>query len=212
MGIVEGFERRALFNITRAIALVCITVFLLGVIGASVYAFSAWQEAPVMTKVSAQDIISQLRPTPEPAPDAQAAQDAPPAADPGPDLSPLYGYRIPFALQEYMAGDNAQIIKNHLDDVPAADRQAYLDELGSVVTEVGRAHLDAVSAINAYLKTKAERYADAAAKHAAKWDTLKYAGGGAAAGLFLVALFSLVLVLLAIERNTRPRLADASSR
>ena len=146
-------------------------------------------------------------------------QGAQPPANQEPQASPLFGYRIPFALQKYVSGDNAQIVKNHLDRAPTEEHQAYLDELGAVVAAAESNKVDPVAAINAYMRTKAERYDEAAAARARKWETLKIAAGAAGAGLLLIALFSLVLVLLAIERNTRapahlsvaPRVREESS-
>jgi hypothetical protein len=95
------------------------------------------------------------------------------------------------------------VIRDHLNDVPEADRQQYLDELGAVVAAAESSKVDPIDAINAYMHTKSARYTAAAAKTAEKWVTLKLVAEVAAGGLLLVALFSLVLVLLAIERNTR---------
>lgn len=203
MSVIEGFERRALFNITRAVALVCVTVFLLGIIGGVIFGVSVWEDH-VDTRVPAQEIIEPLKQTEHSPADNQQAQGTQPAIEQGAAQSPLSGYRIPFELQKYVSGDNAQVVRNHLDDIPAADRQAYLDELGAVVTSAETGKVDVVAAINSYMRTKSERYKEAAAKAAEKWETLKLVVGGTASGLLLVALFSLVLVLLAIERNTRP--------
>jgi hypothetical protein len=202
MGIVEGFERKALFNITRAVALVCVTVFLLGIVGGVLYGVSVWQEQ-INTKISPQEIVDQLKPLAQALPVAQQPQGTQPPVDQGPAQSPLSGFRIPFSLQKYVSGENAQILRHHLDDVPTEDRQAYLDELGAVVTAAESNKIDAVQAINAYMDAKGERYKQAVIKRAQKWETLKLVGEVTAAGLLLVALFSLVLVLLAIERNTR---------
>lgn len=204
MSIVEGFERKALFNITRGVALICVTVFLLGIVGGVLYGVSVWQEQ-VNTKVSPQEIVDRLKPVEQPQPVAQQSQPqgTQPPVDQGPAASPLSGFKIPFSLQKYASGDNAQILRRHLDEVPAEERQAYLDELGAVVTAAESNKVNAVEAINAYMDTKSERYKEAVVKRAQKWETLKLVGEITAAGLLLVALFSLVLVLLAIERNTR---------
>lgn len=202
MSIVEGFERKALFNITRAVALVCVTVFLLGIVAAALYGTSVWKET-VDTKVTPQEIVDPLKPVKAAPTDPSQPQGAQPPANTGPAESPLAGFKIPFSLQKYASGDNAQVIRNHLNDVPEADRQQYLDELGAVVAAAEASKVDPIDAINAYMHTKSERYTAAAAKTAEKWGTLKLVAEVAAGGLLLVALFSLVLVLLAIERNTR---------
>jgi hypothetical protein len=202
MSVVESIERKALFNITRAVALVCVSVFLLAIVGIAIYAASVWN-TQVRTQISPEEIINQVRPVETPTDSPQQPQGAQPPGNQQPQASPLYGYRIPFSLQKYMSGDNAQILKNHLDAVPDGERQAYIDELGTVVSAAESSKVNVFEAINAYMKTKAERYEEAANATARKWETLKFAAAGFGAGLLLIALFSLVLVLLAIERNTR---------
>ncbi|WP_157771957.1 hypothetical protein [Ralstonia solanacearum] len=202
MSVIENFERKALFNITRAVALVCVIVFLLGIVGAGLYGASVWK-TEVSTKVAPEEIVNQVKPPAVADTSSQGPKGAQPPTDTAPRLSPLYGYRIPFSLQKYISGDNAQIVKNHMDTVPVDERQAYLDELGDVVSVAESSKIDPVDAINAYFKTKAERYERAAREREHKKDTLKLVGAAIATGLLTVALFSLVLVLLAIERNTR---------
>ncbi|MEC5407574.1 hypothetical protein VOM14_18665 [Paraburkholderia sp. MPAMCS5] len=210
MSVIEGFERKALFNITRAVALVCVSVFLLAIIGIAIYGASVWNDE-VQTKVTPSEIINQIKP-PEPVVDApRLPQGAQPPANQEPQDSPLYGYRIPFSLQKYVSGSNAQVIRNHLDKVPRDERQAYIDELGTVVSAAESNKLDPVDAINAYMKLKAERYDEATVARMRKWETLKFAAAGFGAGLLLIALFSLVLVLLAIERNTRNSIRVSAS-
>ncbi|RKR36204.1 hypothetical protein [Paraburkholderia sp. BL17N1] len=202
MSIVEGFERKALFNITRAVALVCVTVFLLGIVGGVFYGVSVWQEQ-VNTEISPQEIVDRLKPVDPPKTEMQQPQGTQPPVAQGPAQSPLSGFQIPFSLQKYISGDNAQIVRTHLNEIPAEERQAYLNELGAVVTAAEANKINAVEAINAYMEAKSERYKQAAVKRAEKWETLKVVAEITASGLFLVAIFSLVLVLLAIERNTR---------
>jgi len=202
MSFVEKFERKALFNITRAVALVCVIVFLLGIVGIAIYGASVWSEE-VSTKIVPDEIVSQVKPLAQPEATPQGPRGAQPPMNTEPRISPLHGYRIPFALQKYVTAENARILKNHLDEVPVEERQAYLDELGTVVTAAEASKVDVFDAINAYIKTKAERYEQAKRARQRKWDTLKFVGAALGGGLLSIALFSLVLVLLAIERNTR---------
>ncbi|MBU9192995.1 hypothetical protein KTD33_00420 [Burkholderia gladioli] len=205
MSIVEGFERKALFNITRAVALVCVTAFLLAIAGGVFYGIAVWQEH-VDTKVPAQEIIDPLKVSemkPDQAADSPDSLGARPPVQQGPEDSPLAGYKIPFALQKYISGDNSKILRSHLDDVPEAERQAYIDELAAVVSAAEAQKVEPVEAINSYMEVKSNRYKNAAAKAVEKRETLKLVLEATAGGLLLVALFSLVLVLLAIERNTR---------
>ncbi|MGI4858483.1 MAG: hypothetical protein ACRYHA_16530 [Janthinobacterium lividum] len=201
MGIIQGIERSAIFGIARAVAWAGIVAALVACVGGLVYGIVVWRENAV-PRVTPQDIVARL--------DAAAAASvmAPGAtsdATAGAIMQPsaLQGYRIPFPLQKYISGDNAQVIRSHLDDGTAADHQAYLDELGAVVTAAEARHLNAVDAINLYMKTRGSRYAEHAAREVRKWETLTWIGEAVAAGLLLLALFGMVLVLLAIERHLR---------
>jgi hypothetical protein len=156
MGVVEVIERKALFNITRAVALVCVSVFLIGITGIAIYGASVWN-TDVPTKVSPEEIINQVKPPEPPADAAQTPQGAQPPTDQGTQASPLFGYRIPFSLQKYVSGENAQILKNHLDDVPTDERQSYIDELGAVVSAAESSKVDVVDAINAYMMQRVKQ-------------------------------------------------------
>ncbi|WP_186079294.1 hypothetical protein [Burkholderia gladioli] len=205
MSIVEGFERKALFNITRAVALVCVTAFLFAIVGGVFYGISVWEEH-VDTKVPAHEIVDPIKFVQDnmdkPADSANATGTRPPVQQ-GPEDSPLAGYKIPFALQKYISGENGKILRSHLDAVPEGERQAYIDELGAVVAAAEAQKVEPVEAINSYMEVKSKRYKDAAEKEVEKRATLTLVLEVTAGGLLLVALFSLVLVLLAIERNTR---------
>ncbi|SAK85482.1 hypothetical protein AWB75_05698 [Caballeronia catudaia] len=212
MSIVEGFERKALFNITRAVALICVTAFLLIIVGGVFYGVSVWQEQ-VDTKVPPQEIVEPLRAAQARPTDVAGPKGVQPPGQQAAEQSPLAGYKIPFVLQKYVSGDNAKIVKRHLDEIPVVERQAYIDELGAVVTDAEAKKVDGIEAINSYMEVKSERYKTASAKSLQKWETLKTVAEVTAGGLLLVALFSLVLVLLAIERNTRSlRQAQVESR
>ncbi|WMY10954.1 hypothetical protein [Paraburkholderia phenoliruptrix] len=202
MSIIEGFERKALFNITRGVALICVTAFLITIAGGVIYGASVWKEQ-VDTKVSPQQIVDPLKAAQAKPVEANRPSGVQPPGQQGPDGSPLAGYKVPFALQKYVSNENAKVLSRQLDDVPIAERQAYIDELGAVVTDAEAKKVDVVAAINSYMEVKADRYKAASAKSVRKWETLKIVAEVTAGGLLLVALFSLVLVLLAIERNTR---------
>lgn len=200
MGLIQGIERSAIFGIARAVAWVGIAAALVACVGGLVYGIVAWREN-VALRVTPQDIVSRLDAAAASVTAPGAASDATAGAVTQP--SALQDYRIPFPLQKYISGDNAQVIRSHLDEGAAADHQAYLDELGAVVTAAEARRMSAVDAINLYMKIKGGRYAEHAALDLRKWGTLTWIGEAVAAGLLLLALFSMVLVLLAIERHLR---------
>jgi len=80
-----------------------------------------------------------------------------------------------------------------------------------VVDEARRINIDETQAINAY-HARFEKYvAEKQLAEVASKQQRLVAAGFAAATLMLLALFSLVLVLLAIERNTRLPPAGATA-
>jgi hypothetical protein len=93
----------ALFNITRAVALVCVTVFLLGIVAGALYGVSVWQET-VDTKITPQEIVDPLKPVKAAQAEPSQPQGTQPPANNRPAESPLAGFKIPFSLQGYASG------------------------------------------------------------------------------------------------------------
>ena len=195
MGIVSWFERTALFNITRALALLCSTASLIGIIIGSLYAYSVWYEHDTIL-VSAHEVIESINSTKHKQAIAlHATSNSTP--------SPLAGYKVPFPLQKYLSGENATLIYEQFSKSPDTDRQMLLEEMGAVATDADTNNINFKDAISEYIKIKEGRYADAQSNFVHRRETLLMIAEAVATGICAVALFGIALVLLAIERNTR---------
>jgi hypothetical protein len=116
----------------------------------------------------------------------------------------LPGIKMPFILQPYFSTErNRQILLRHLEDLSPSEKQEYVDNLSEIVQAAQSEHLDVPESINSYIRLKEQQISRAAAKNSGLVQTRLYIAGGAVSILGLIGLFSLILVLLAIERNTR---------
>lgn len=201
-GLIARFERKVLFRITRWVALVLCLLLFLGLIGSGLMllrTLSSGVDRPDPAAVAASD-------------EDGTRSDAGNESLTTSTSSSLDGIRIPPALQElFTAERNRKALENWLDDIERSERQEFVDALGQVAESAKAAGKDQGSAINDYRS----RYQDyvlernlAEAKAAsARWQIFAAIGSG----LALIALFSLVLVLMAIERNTRNSATQGAS-
>jgi hypothetical protein len=110
----------------------------------------------------------------------------------------------PPILDEYLGGDNEEILDRWLEGLSQPEQQQdFVDNLAEVIEGAKQKDLDVLNVINNYKTIKLsklkqsdfERYAKVARRGALL---------GAMLGIVLfISLMSLVLVMLAIERNTR---------
>jgi hypothetical protein len=146
--------------------------------------------------VSYRKVWLQLHPQAAPAPGtsrtAQSEGDTDPAA-----------VDLPVQLLPYFTSDSKRALYEHLSRIDVDERKDYLANLVNVMNEAKvRGELDD-DVINTYYELKDSQIELAKDGHALRTTSQIYILGGAASTLFLIALFSLILVLLAIERNTR---------
>lgn len=219
MSIADGFERKVLFRLTRILALVIVIALLAGA-AAGVYA--GWSMWPSGTagNVSAADVVEKLRG--DAGGNGAAQDDVAPTAWQTAQSSPLDGVRIPpsllpeFAVPGEMPSDpgaiwsdaetrasNRKVLGNWTTHLDLPQRQKFVDEMAAAVDAAEQAGFERSSAMNGYATLKQERAASAAAEEAKAKEMRMWGAGVTGAALLLIALFSLVLVLLAIERNTR---------
>ncbi len=205
MPILDELERRALFRLTRSLALIVVFVLTLGlVVGAVIFADDfVPRESPT---VSYRKVWLQLHPQAAPAPDtsrtAQSEGDTDPAA-----------VDLPVQLLPYFtSSDSKRALYEHLSRIGVDERKDYLGNLANVMNEAKvRGELDD-DVINTYYELKDSQIELAKDGHALRTTTQIYILSGAASTLFLIALFSLILVLLAIERNTRRPMPPIASQ
>ena len=192
MDILTTVERRTLFSITRVLALVAMAGLALGILAGLYLAVIGTVRTP-SDKATAEEVFQSLG---APAPQRAA----------GADLNPLAGLKLPEqqVFKGWIVNDQIRpLIENQLNFIEKRDRQGFLDELGRVLAQAEREQKSPALAAQRFFalseKARAARK-NAAAERSLEKDRAVY---GIGVGLGLLALFSLVLVLLAIERNTR---------
>ena len=112
--------------------------------------------------------------------------------------------KIPFILQKnFNTPEKLQILKKWLDAISIEKQQEFINEMEVIVTETEKLKLSSIEAIDKYEELKFKKIeTEVLTKAERKMEKLYYLGAIIVAIAF-IALFSLILVLLAIERNTR---------
>lgn len=218
--IFDNFERKLLFRITRLTALAVVAVLLIGILIEAVGAMHSWRELnDPSSHVHARSVLRRINKKPDKARVGRMvgqSHSTPPP--PNNKLAVLKEVRIPQVLGIIFSEEQARkVLAYHLRHVSPRARQEYLDNMAEVVDAERKAHVikdptkavrGEVSAINAYMDLKDAKLLRIRAARPALRTKILYTEIVAAILLGLVALFSLVLVLLAIERNTRPKAAE----
>lgn len=210
MNVTDAVEKRLLFGIARFL---CLT-FLLGALaaivvsGVAIYTNGRGDGSVVYPAVPATEVLSGI-------PGAESANDLlSNAPDSGIHVPNAAGFVIPKALDSALVGDNASqpALNNWLGNVPEGDRQQFLNELSAVVAlatqhsatwewDNRQRYVEAAMTRYAHMKIGLlARAANAQADRAVRSEQYRMAVGVL---LCIVGILTLLLVLLAIERNTR---------
>lgn len=199
MTFLAKFERQFLFGLTRAFAMFFIITTLAGLlIGGLVVLNQAGNQS---SQVQPQEVIAVLKPK-LPVENAEPTNLQAPSK-PQPKRLPL-GLKLPFILQKHFSDpNNMEILIDWLGAVPHDQQQIFLDEMAAAVTQAEKEHIAPFEAINTYHELKQEKLAAAQLSAAGQKEAWLWYAGAIGSGIVIIALFSLILVLLAIERNTR---------
>lgn len=200
MSFADSFERKFLFVLTRGLAL----LFIFGLLAAIVIGGIIVSDKLMpkeSTSVSPQEVVEAITP---PQPETPATADTAAVASPPPDPMILPGIKLPFVLQKHFsAPERIKVLRDWLSGLDASQRQVFLEEMAAAVTEAESRGVDALETIDKYKEIKFDKLKQEELA-AAKLATQRMTYAGVAFGaILLIALFSLILVLLAIERNTR---------
>jgi len=187
------FER-ALFAYTRGFVMLGTILALLGAFGA-VVTLALTSATSYDTSVSYTDIAPPELPQ---KPDQAQARLAPPGlrAEPAEKEVPEY-------LKKYADRLDLDLIVQHASELTDGQRRDFYDNLRLIVQEAESKSASVPEIVYKYVSKKEERLKAAqAAKVESRVVLLSAAGALVFTGIWLAAL-SLILVLLAIERNTR---------
>lgn len=194
-GLIARFERKVLFRATRLGALALCMLLFLALLGSGLMllgTLSSGVERPDPTEVATNEDSARSNPAGGNLSEAES--------------SPLDGLNMPpNLLEEFLSANNGPILTNWLKAVERDERQSFLDDLSEAASAAKAAGQDQAHAINAYhsryIAYVEERQLAEATTTATRLLILSVIGSA----LALIALFSLVLVLMAIERNTAER-------
>jgi hypothetical protein len=201
MIFLAKFERNFLFGLTRSLAMFFIFATLATlIVGGLVVGISQLSKSD--SKIAPQEVIDSLKPV-LPVETMQPNQQQISQPTTQNQLLPP-GLKMPFVLQKHFSDpDNMRRLTKWLDEVADDQQQVFLDEMAAVVTQAEKEHIEPFSAINGYHKLKMEKLSAQRLAEAGNVQTWLWYAGALGAGIVIIALFSLILVLLAIERNTR---------
>lgn len=201
MSFFDSFERKFLFHLTRGLAMLFIFGLIAVIVVGALIAYSSLLGNTV-PKVDPSEVIEAIKPPVYVQETITATSTPPKAAIPDPNMLP--GIKLPFALQkQFNTPDNIRALRNILNDIPKENQQEFIDEMAAVVAEVEKQNLNTYEAINKFVELKKNKLAKDAVSKVDLQQTRLYFAGAAVSAIILIALFSLILVLLAIERNTR---------
>ena len=211
-------EKRYFLGTVRV---VCLTLLVaaLAVVAIDVAEISVdARSAPVSLDpgVAATDVLARI-PGAENANDLLSSQP-----DSGVQVPNAAGFVIPPALQAALLSDDASqpVLNTWLGNVPVAARQGFLDELSTVVAratqhaaswEWDNRQRYVAAAMTEYARLKFDRIGAAQNEEASLAGRDQRYLISAAALVALIGVLTLLLILLAIERNTRPRVATAGT-
>jgi hypothetical protein len=198
MPVLESIEQRLLFRLTRFVAFIIVLVLTIGlVVGAILFLndFLPNQEA----HLTYSTIYSELH--------AQKPTTDVPATEEAPQVATEDTLKLPFVLQPlFSTTENRNVLKKHMADLDSDEREEYLSNLAEVVTQAKAQGDDTTAVVNQYFEDKEGKIALAKLDRSSRLERQLYVAAAAVSIVLLIAFASLILVLLAIERNTRPRL------
>jgi hypothetical protein len=208
MSFLDSFERKGLFRFTRVLALLIIGVLIIGLIGGAIY-FSSTLIPTNSKRVDPAKVIAAIAPPLTPNTQEAPAESTPSDTTSVDTANSFPGLKIPFSLQSYFAvAEFREFMSGKLSGLSLADEQEYVDNMAEVVDAAKAAGLKETDAMDTYTRMKDEKRDAIAAAKAEALQTRLYLLGTAASALGLIGLFSLILVLLSIERNTRVRTVE----
>ncbi len=198
MKFIDTVERKFLFSITRAVAITFIGLLVLAIVAGGFLVRG--RLTGETTKVNPSEVMEVL----SPASNSTAGESVADAPTPKTNQNMLPGIKLPFALQKHLSSpENIRILNGWLTALPRDQRQQFVEEMAATVGEAEKRQLDASNAMNKFNEIKTQKIADAKVAASILEQQRIYYAAAAFSAILLVVLLSLILVLLAIERNTR---------
>lgn len=197
MSMLDTLERKALFGLTRWLTLILV-LCLVAIIAVCISQGTASWRISDRPVVQAEEVMGAVTGAvkADPDPDEPEVAVKPDAV--------LATVKLPKVLADlFQQENNRNVLSGWLESIEAKNRQPFIDGMLAAVSLGLERQQQPSEVINAYHQMYLEQVAALEARRKiaeAKQQQAAMIGGGA---LLLLAVFSLVLVLLAIERNTR---------
>jgi hypothetical protein len=193
MSFIDAFERKFLFVLTRGLLL----IFIFGLLGAIVIGgVIVGSKLNRSTAVSPREVVDTVSP---PRPNKPVGVSSSPSSK---VASPPSETKLPFVLQKHLSSRIPEL-RDLLVRLEDDQRQVFVEELAAAVTEAENRGVDPAKAIDTYVKLKFDKLERGNVTPIEMASILMPYAGVAFGAILLIALFSMILVLLAVERNTR---------
>lgn len=190
-GSTSQFDRW-LFGLTRIVAAIIASGALAGIVLTLLFFFG---RVGVTNEVSYRDVQTKL--VADRSSDMSASDEAAGVPSPQPN------YVLPPNVQKYMGyGDNRQVLDGWLAELSGSrERNDFLQNMSVIIGDAEKSHQNPVYAVNAYKEIKLFRM-----NGVDQYVALGEKAASVTAGLLfllILVIASQLLVMLAIERNTR---------
>lgn len=201
MPSIDSIERKYLFRLTRFVALFFIAAAIVPVVfGAFHFTGSFFPKSIAISESEISEIITPVVNSS----DKKEANKSESYNEVNKAYDPLSGLKIPFSVQKYIStAENMEALRNWATPMNRAEKEELLRELEVVIKKAEEQKLDVAKALNHYWEVKNVRLTWRNSAQSANDKQNYIYAGVVGTAIITIAIFSLVLVLLAIERNTR---------
>lgn len=201
MSLVDSVERKFLFGFTRVVALFFISLAVLTIVGCAIFALS--QIKPDSISLSHKEILEIVDPNERITPNNTENSTVDNQAEDNENIRTA-SRTFPFAIQKTFNNPaSLEKLEMWLDTFSEKDQDQIITELEEVIKLAEEKNSDIDTALMTFQKIKMEKARSSIENQQSKSLENSITAGIVGLSIVIVALFSLVLVLLAIERNTR---------
>jgi hypothetical protein len=195
-GILDKFERIGVFRFTRLITLLAILITASGLVVLAASFITTL--LPQYTSIGGAEVAAALKAKTSLVDSGESSEDS---SDEAVLLSTVK--TGPGVKKEFFDSTNRKVLAGWLKGRPKKSRQDFIDNMEEVIEYAQLNGMNVTDAVNTYKDLKLDKVGTVGADQLERTISRATIIGTFLVGLMLLALFSLVLVLLAIERNTR---------
>jgi hypothetical protein len=187
---LDWFERKGLFALVRLTSLMAVGVLSVALIFVVFHFWQTLMPASISVAPSEiQEVVSQ--------PDGTGAKTSQTSS------SVLGSLSIPSRVSRGLAGENKQIVEQWLNGIDTSHRQDFVDNMDTVIKYAEQNNLDVTRSVNTFHELWMRKAQETLSQQREN-ELVRVSTVGLLLAIFtLILILALVLVVLAIERNTR---------